>query len=118
MSALRPTLTTGSIKPCMTDGTALLLIYKAVQDAPGLIHGKLSDGHGEHCAIGNYFERHNNTSLPESLIDEVAAVNDSVPNVSHRQRKLHVAKWLRWKLAQLGMPEFVAAVKRSAPRRK
>lgn len=118
MSGLRPTLNSGSKLPCMKGGTALLLIYKAVQDAPGLIDGKLHDGHGEHCAIGNYFERHGNTSLPSDLIDEVAAVNDSVPNVSHRQRKLHVAKWLRWKLAQLGMPEFVAAVKRTAKKEK
>lgn len=118
MSALRPQLQSGSTKPCMVDGTALLLIYKAVQDAPGLIHGKLHDGHGEHCAIGNYFERHDNTSLPASLIDEVAAVNDSVPNLSKRQRKLHVAKWLRWKLAQLGMPDFVSTEKRAKPRRK
>ena len=76
-----------------------------MKDAPILIHGKLHD-HGESCAIGNYFDRHDNTSLPSSLIDEVAAVNDSVPNKSGRQRKLHVMRWLRWRLGQVGMTEF------------
>lgn len=106
MSALRPTLKTGSTKPCMTDGTAYLLIYEAVKDAPGLIHGKLDNKQGEHCAIGNYFARHSGTSLPNNLIDEVAAVNDSVPLKTQRQRKLHVIRWLSWRLARLGMPGF------------
>lgn len=92
----------------MKGGTALLLIYKAVQAAPGLIHGRLHNERGAHCAIGNYFERHSNTALPNDLIDEVAAVNDSVPRATARQRKLHVARWLRWRLAQLGVPGFKA----------
>lgn len=50
MSALRPTLTSGSTKPCMKDGTAYLLIYRAVEQSGGLIHGKLH-ARGEHCAI-------------------------------------------------------------------
>lgn len=105
MSALRPTLSRGSNKPCMQNGTAYLLIYRAVQDAPGLIHGKLH-ANGEHCAIGNYFERHGDTSLPEPLIDEVAAVNDSLPLESPKKRRLAVLRWLRWKLSKSGMPEF------------
>lgn len=72
---------------------------------PGLVHGKLHD-HGEHCAIGSYFDINDGTSLPEPLIDEVAAVNDSVPHLSNLQRRAHVRRWLRWKLASLGMPGF------------
>lgn len=105
MSRLRPTLGTNSKKPCMENGTAYLMILNAVETQPGLIHGKLQ-AHGEYCAIGSYFEINAATSLPETLIDEVAAVNDSMPHVSSRQRKVRVARWLRWKLTSLGMPGF------------
>lgn len=105
MANLRPTLRSGSTKPCMENGTAYLLILKAVEPSKGLIHGKLHD-HGEHCAIGNYFEAQPETSLPSALIDEVAAVNDSVPGATMRQRKLLVVKWLKWRLAALGMPGY------------
>lgn len=104
MSQLRPTLRSGSTKPCIKNGTAYLLIYRAVKDAPALIHGQLHDGFGHHCAIGSYFERHDATSLPSELIDEVAAVNDSVPGQTPKQRRLTVLKWLKWRLGQLGMP--------------
>jgi hypothetical protein len=107
MSALRKELKSGSTKPCMTNGTAYLMIYTAVQRQQGLVHGKLHD-QGEHCAIGSYFDVNDNTCLPATLIDEVAAVNDSVPHLSNPKRKAHVAKWLRWKLTQIGMPGFRA----------
>lgn len=108
MSSLRPTLRTGSGKPCMCDGTAYLMILSAVKTRAGLVHGKLHD-RGESCAIGSYFDVNDSTSLPDSLIDEVAAVNDSVPQATNRQRKLYVARWLRWKLAQLRYPGYRAA---------
>lgn len=107
MSRLRPTLTGDpNGVPCMKNGTAFLLIYRAVKDSPGLIHGRLDDGRGQHCAIGNYFERHGNTSLPSDLIDEVASVNDSTPHATVKQRKASVLRWLRWRLANFGIPEF------------
>lgn len=102
MSELRRELHSGSEKPCMSNGTAYLMILSAVKLQAGLVHGKLHD-HGAHCAIGSYFTINHQTSLPETLIDEVAAVNDSVPQMSPRGRKLHVARWLKWKLTQLGM---------------
>lgn len=88
--------------PCMSNGTAYMMILSAVQTQPGLVHGKLHDA-GAHCAIGSYFDINDRTALPSALIDEVAAVNDSVPRLSKKQRKVHVARWLRWKLSQLGM---------------
>lgn len=94
-------------------GTAYYMIYSAVKHSDGLIHGKLDD-HGAHCAIGNYFEDNPKTALGFDLIDEVAAVNDSVPHFTPKQRKSHVLRWLKWKLAQLGMPGFKA----DAPQRK
>lgn len=97
----------------MSNGTAYLLILSAVQTQAGLVHGKLHD-HGESCAIGSYFDINGNTSLPESLIDEVAAVNDSVPNFSAAKRKQYVARWLKWKLKQFGMPGFANAAEPNA----
>lgn len=107
MSKLRP-LQSGSDMPCMSNGTAYLMIYSAVQAQAGLVHGQLH-AHGKYCAIGSYFAINSRTSLPPSLIDEVAAVNDSVPHLSDHKRKVYVARWLRWKLHQLGMPGFSAA---------
>lgn len=105
MSRLRPQLQDGSKWPCMSNGTAYLMILGAVKVQDGLVHGKLHE-YGEHCAIGSYFEINDRTSLPSALIDEVAAVNDSVPHLSNKQRKAYVAKWLRWKLSQVGMSGF------------
>ena len=105
MSDLRPTLGTNSTKPCMANGTAYLMILSAVDRADGLIHGKLHD-RGKSCAIGNYFKINGNTALPSALIDEVAAVNDSVPHLTMLQRKRYVSRWLRWKLTQAGMPGY------------
>lgn len=88
--------------PVMKNGTAYMMILSAVKQSEGLIHGTLHKN-GESCAIGRYFDINEHTALPSQLIDEVAAVNDSVPHMTMRQRKLHVAKWLRWKLKALGM---------------
>ena len=117
MSRLRKELHTGSNKPCMSNGTAYMMIYTAVKERDGLIHGRLHNDDGESCAIGSYFDVNDETSLPSTLIDEVAAVNDSVPHMTMRQRKAYVARWLAWKLTQLGMPGFrTSRLARSTPR--
>lgn len=85
--------------------TAYLMIYNAVREQDGLIHGRLHDG-GWSCAIGSYFDVNPKTALDYHLIDEVAAVNDSMPHATLKQRKEVVSRWLRWKLTQLGMPGF------------
>lgn len=107
MTQLRKELKTATLTdgPCMSNGTAYLMIFNAVKTQNGLVHGKLH-ADGEHCAIGSYFDINKRTTLPESLIDEVAAVNDSMPKSTPRQRKLAVLRWLRWKLSALGMPGF------------
>lgn len=103
MSKLRPTLKDADPKTLVVrDGTALLMILNAVKTRGGLVHGKL-DELGEHCAIGSFFHVNKAKALPSALIDEVAAVNDSVPGTTPRRRKLIVQKWLRWKLSQLGL---------------
>lgn len=108
-SKLRPethTAKTGSYAP--TGGTAYLMIYNAVQSKGKLIHGQLH-AQGESCAIGSFWDVNPKCALNWEIIDEVAAVNDSLPTATPRQRRLHVMRWLRWKLAQVGMPGFKAA---------
>ena len=107
MSKLRPTL--GEAKPgtpCMRNGTAYLMILNAIEHQPGLIYGQLETPKGEYCAIGSYFHDNGNTALPDDLIEEVAAVNDSMPHLTPAQRKKRMMQWLKWKLAALGMPGF------------
>ena len=87
-------------------GTAYLMIFNAVQTQDGLIHGKLDGPNCEHCAIGSFFDVNPKAALAYDLIDEVAAVNDSMPDATKKQRKAMVTRWLRWKLTQLGMPGF------------
>lgn len=82
------------------------MILTAVEQQHGLAHGVLHNDVREHCAIGSYFTVNPRTALSDALIDEVAAVNDSVPTYTARQRRQHVLRWLRWRLTQLGMPGF------------
>lgn len=104
MSKLRPELISGDC-PAVRDGTAYMMILSSIKTKKGLISGKLHD-HGESCAIGAFFDVNKRAALPNDLIDEVAAVNDSVPQMTMRARKNHVARWLKWKLTQLGMTGF------------
>ena len=104
MARLRPTLTdsTDPATPCMKGGTAYLLIYRAIKDERVLVHGKLHEGSNS-CAIGSYFNRHEKTCLPSALIDEVAAINDSVPQQTGVQRRKTVLKWLEWRMSKEGL---------------
>lgn len=106
MSKLRPTLSDAKPNtPCMTNGTAYLMILNAVETRRGLISGQL-EAKGEYCSIGSYFHVNKGTCLPSALIDEVAAVNDSMPTLTPIQRKKRMTQWLKWKLAGLGMRGF------------
>lgn len=106
MSQLRPEVSGHSTKPAPSNGTAYLMAYEAVKQAPGLIHGQLH-AKGSHCAIGWLWTVNPHIALYKSFIDEVAMVNDSVPvTASARTRRQVVLRWLRWKLKQAGMPGF------------
>lgn len=108
MTQLRQELITAKgDEVCPSGGTAYLMILNAVKMQSGLLHGKLEEQH-EYCAIGSYFHVNKRTALTSTLIDEVAAFNDSMPAVTPRQRKLAVIRWLKWKLAREGMPGFQA----------
>jgi hypothetical protein len=62
-----------------------------------------------HCAIGAFWKDNPGQALHTALIDEVAAVNDSVPpSATPQQRWKAVRSWLRWKLNVLAGKEFKA----------
>lgn len=93
---------------CPENGTAYLMVYNAVKSKERLIAGHLHE-HGESCAIGSFWDVNPACSLKAEFIDEVAAVNDSFVDVTPRQRRLKMLNWLKWKLAQAGMPGFTGA---------
>jgi hypothetical protein len=110
MSELRPEVrTVYTSKYTPTGGTAYLMVYNAVKAKHALIHGRLH-AFGESCAIGSFWDVNPKCALTSAFIDEVAAVNDSLPSATARQRRAHVLRWLRWKLAQAGMTEFLSRV--------
>lgn len=101
MSKLRPECGPGT-SPALPDDTALFLIRNSVAKRRSLIHGQLHDGYGGHCAIGAFWTDNPKATLRSSLIDEVAAVNDSIPpTATPHQRWKKVNSWLRFKIAAL-----------------
>ena len=98
MSELRPETSTAKTGNALPDDTALFLIRDAVARRRSLIHGRLHDGRGQHCAIGAFWEDNPNAILHTSLIDEVAAVNDSMRGALPSKRWKKVNEWLRWKV--------------------
>jgi len=101
MSLLRPECGT-STKAAISDDTALFLIRNSVLRRRELIFGRLHDGRGNHCAIGAFWEDNPKVALNATLIDEVAAVNDSVPETcTPKERWKKVNSWLRFKISVL-----------------
>lgn len=96
-SQLRPDCWYGN-KPVLPDDTALFLIRDAVAKRRTLIRGRLHDGKGGACAIGCFFDANHKSTISWELLEEVAAVNDSVPaSATPHQRWKKVMGWLRWK---------------------
>jgi hypothetical protein len=106
MSKLRPECrTVDAHVRAIPNDTALFLIRDAVLRRRTLIRGRLHDGHGHHCAIGAFFADNPNAVLYEEVIDEVAAVNDSVPDTATPQERWKkVSEWLRFKIKRLVRP--------------
>jgi hypothetical protein len=101
MSKLRPECY-DSKEPALPDDTALYMIRDSIARRKALIRGRLHDGKGGHCAIGCFWTDNPRTTLRSSLIDEVAAINDSIPaSATPQERWKKVNSWLRWKLRVL-----------------
>lgn len=83
----------------LSDETALYLIRDAVARRRSLIFGRLHDGTGKHCAMGAFWADNPKAIVNSSLVDEVAAVNDSIPKTATpHERWKKVNSWLRWKM--------------------
>ena len=105
MSKLRPE-TKDSNEPALPYDTALYLIRDSVARRRALIYGRLHDPFGNHCAIGCVWADNPRITLSSKLIDEVAAVNDSIPpSATPHERWKKVNSWLRWKLRVLAAAE-------------
>ena len=99
MSRLRSECVTSFGNKALPDDTALFLIRDAVARRRSLIHGRLHGPNNSHCAIGAFWADNPGMTLHTSLIDEVAAVNDSVPtSATTTERWKKVNEWLRWKI--------------------
>lgn len=102
MRSLRPECVDGKPGTAIPDDTALFLIRDAVERRQRLIYGSLHDSAGNHCALGAFWEDNPRTTITSALVEEVAAVNDSVPpTATPQQRWRKVRGWLRWKIKVL-----------------
>lgn len=102
MSKLRPECGSAAAGSALANDTALYLIRDAVAKRRSLIYGRLDDKRGGHCAIGCFWEDNPYIALKSSLIDEVAAVNDSIPpSATAHERWKKVNSWLRFKIKSL-----------------
>lgn len=97
-SRLRPECGS-TTNPALPDDTVLYLVYNSVAKRRTLIYGRLKDGKGHHCAMGAFWFDNPKIAVRSSLVDEVAAVNDSIPETATPQERWKtVIGWLRWKL--------------------
>lgn len=104
MSKLRASETqTSKGGKALPNDTALFLIRDAVAKRRGLIYGKLNGPNvGEHCAMGCFWDDNPDAIVESTLVDEVAAVNDSLPkSATPHERWKKVSSWLRFKLKSL-----------------
>lgn len=102
MSKLRGSECSDSTGTALPYDTALFMIRESVSKRKKLIYGHLHDGYGNHCAIGAFWQDNPKATLTSALIDEVAAVNDSVPPfATAKERWKKVNNWLRFKIAAL-----------------
>lgn len=101
MSKLRPECGKAPAGTALPSDTALFLIRDSVAKRRALIYGRLT-WRGEHCAMGCFWADNPDAVVKASLVDEVAAVNDSVPpTATSQERWKKVNSWLRWKIKVL-----------------
>lgn len=56
MSKLRPECESNPGATALPDDTAIYLIRDSVAKRRALIHGRLDDGDGRHCALGSFWK--------------------------------------------------------------
>lgn len=105
MSKLRPECsTTKDASRTIYGHVAYRRIFTALSERRGLIFGKLDGPDGSHCAMGQFWAVNPGTTVPSDIVDEIAAVNDSVkPGDSKFKRWQRVREYLRIKLATYGV---------------
>lgn len=99
MSRLRPELSTTKEPSGFTYESAFFRVWQAVKHRRALIHGQLHEG-GKSCAIGATFDD-GVDMLPLSVIDEVAAYNDSFPRLTPVKRWKRVRDWLEFRCEEM-----------------
>jgi hypothetical protein len=104
-NTLRPELLKGSGEGTMVPrDTACFLIRDAVERRRGLIHGRLDGPGGAHCALGAFWEDNPGLTIPWEVVEEVAAVNDSLGlEATAKARWSKVISWLRWKVRVMAL---------------
>ncbi len=96
-SKLRPECGCGN-GVALPDDTAIFLIRDAVARRRSLAYGRLHDSAGRSCAMGAFWEDNPKLTTSWKLLEEVAAVNDSLPRTATpQQRWKKTMEWLRWK---------------------
>ncbi len=100
MSKLRPECTSAHGYSIPND-TALFMIRDSVARRRTLIHGRLH-WRGKHCAMGCFWADNPDAIVNTELLEEVAAVNDSLPaGATSQQRWKKVNEWLRFKIKSI-----------------
>ena len=97
MSRLRPECTTAPGKQAMSKWLVLCGIRDAIARRRSLAYGKLDDDEtGRHCAMGAFWDENPSAVVGNELIDQVSAINDSVPpEATDFERWQHVWRWVR-----------------------
>lgn len=94
MSHLRQECTTTEYRPALPDDHVLDLVLASVSRRRTLAHGHLNVG-AKHCALGWFWKDHPKAVVNTSLVDEIAAFNDSFPRATPQRRWQRVVAWLR-----------------------
>lgn len=76
--------------------SALRRILESVNRRRTLIRGKLDGEDGKHCAMGCFWADHSRIAVRNTIVDQVAAVNDLLSDRARpKTRWKRVTKWLR-----------------------
>ena len=95
MSTLRSELYSGTTTP-IADDVFFQKLHASLKTRRGLIKGQIDKGKKSHCAMGCFWDDVPDAAVKNTLIDEVAAVNDSVPDsLGTRVRMQIVRNWVK-----------------------